>query len=358
MTVLLVRTAGEGSMDRCGRLLAQRLPVPDLEVPLPGTSAGAFGVAWSSRASLRGVAGDRALLRRLRARPEVPHFVHHHLARFGPRLRRPYLVTAHDLIRWTDLTGTDPLISRPTRRDGHYVRRDVDGIRSATAVIAVSRTTRRELIARLGLDPARIAVVPHGLDHALFRPVERRLVDGPYVLFVGSEHPRKNLVGLLEAFALLRRDRPGLRLVKVGAPGDSEAEFGAPTRRALDRWGLADAVHLTGEVSDADLVAYYSGARCLVLPSRAEGFGLPVLEAMACGCPVVASTAGALPEVVGDAGAVVDPGDVRTLVAAVGRLLDDPVLRARYRDAGLRRAAAFSWEGAAAETARVYDRVC
>jgi glycosyltransferase involved in cell wall biosynthesis len=357
VSLLLVTTAGEGSMDRCGRELARRLPVPSLEVDLDGTSAGWFGVPWTSRATVLGLAGDRRLLAQLRARPEVPHFAHHHFARYGPRLGRPYVVTAHDLIRLGDLTGDRVLISRPTRHDAHYIRRDVAGIRAAPAVIAVSETTRRELVGTLGLDPTRVTVVHHGLDHDLFRPLERRLVDGPYVLFVGSEHPRKNFVGLLRAFALLHRDRPELTLVKVGAPGSSEAPFGAAATRAIAELGLDDAVRMAGEVPDEDLPAYYTHAECLVLPSYAEGFGLPPLEAMACGCPVVVSTAGALPEIVGDAGPAVPPGDDAGLAAAIAAVLDDVGLRHRMRDAGLRRAAGFSWERAAAETLRVYETV-
>ncbi|HXV93625.1 MAG TPA: glycosyltransferase family 1 protein, partial [Pseudonocardia sp.] len=126
---------------------------------------------------------------------------------------------------------------------------------------------------------------------------------------------------------------------------------------AIGELGLGGAVRMLGEVPDADLPALYSGARCLVLPSRAEGFGLPPLEAMACGCPVVVSSAGALPEVVGPAGLVVPPDDVAGLAAATGAVVDDPALRRRMRDAGLRRAAGFSWERAAAETRRVHERL-
>ncbi|HEX2297603.1 MAG TPA: glycosyltransferase family 1 protein [Pseudonocardiaceae bacterium] len=352
-------TTGEGSMDRCGRRLARHLPVPEHRVLLERTSAGQFGVNWLSTASLRGMSGDRRLLRDLRARPELPHFTHHHLARYGPLVRRPYLVTVHDLIRLTDLSGVDPLINQPTMRDRYYVRRDAAAIRGASGVFAISEATRSELLTRLALDPAKVAVVHHGLDHELFRPVRPRLTEQPYLLYVGSEHPRKNLVTLLRALARLRHNPrwAGLRLVKVGTAGSAEADFAEPTGQALHRLQLADAVNFAGEVPDADLPALYSGAACLVLPSRAEGFGLPPLEAMACGCPVVVSTAGALPEVVGDAGLTVDPHDVVGLCAAIRAVLENDGLRSRLRDAGLRRAAEFSWERAAAQTLRVYQQV-
>lgn len=362
--VVLVSTGGNGSMDHYGRQLARRIGVSTLQAPMAQLSAGHFNVSPLSRAARRGLVGDRALLRRLRAAPGTPHFTHHHLARYGPALHRPYLVTAHDLIRYTDLAaadgaGSEVLINRPNLRDRRYLRRDYEGMRAAAAVIAVSDSTRRDLLERLGLAPEQVFVVHEGLDHDLFRPVSRRPIDEPYVLFVGSEQPRKNLITLLRAFARLTGDRRAgrLRLVKVGAPGDGEAPFHEPTRRAVAELGLDGRVHFAGEVPDSDLPAYYSGAECLVLPSRAEGFGFPPLEAMACGCPVVVSTAGALPEIVGDAGLQVDPDDVAGLCAALRAVRDEPALRERLRDSGLRRAAEFSWERTARQTERVYDSV-
>ena len=354
MTPYLVTTAGQGSMDRCGRELARRLPVPELLVDPRGLSTD-FGVGRLSLPAARGVLGDRALLRRLRRTDGVPHFTHHHFARYGPALGRPYVVTAHDLIRYTDLTAPEPLINRPNRRDRRWILAEADGVRRAEAVVAVSETTRRDLLDRLRLDPERVSVVHHGLDHELFRPVSHRLSDATYVLFVGSEHPRKNLPTLLQAFAQVRRHRPDLRLVKVGAAGSSEARFGDATVRAIRALDLTGAVDLVGAVSDEDLVAWYSGASCAVMPSRAEGFGLPALEAMACGCPVVVAASGALPEIIGGAAPTVEPGDATAWADAIGTVLDDAALRGRMRDAGLRRAAEFSWERAAAETMRVYE---
>jgi glycosyltransferase involved in cell wall biosynthesis len=357
MNPYLVTTTGAGSIDRCGQELARRLPVPTVEISPCRTSAGWFGVDSVSVGAIRGAVGDRLLLRALRARDGIPHFAHHHFARYGPRLRRPFVVTVHDLIRYNDLTALVPLINAPTRRDRRWIAAEAEGVRRAAAVVAVSQTTRRDLIERLQLDPARVAVVYHGLDHALFRPVTHRLSGAPYVLFVGSEHPRKNLGTLLRAFVLLRRRRPHLRLVKVGLAGGSEARFGAALTRWIQDLGLADVVDAVGEVCDDDLVAWYSGAVCLVLPSRAEGFGLPPLEAMACGCPVVVSTAGALPEIVAGAGPCIEPYDITGWADAIAAVLDDAGLRARMREAGLRRAAEFSWERAAAGTVRVYERL-
>ncbi len=359
MSVVLVNTSGAGSMDRYGQQLARRIGVPTIEASLERLSAGHFNVSSFSRAALRGITGDRRLLRQLRNTPGIPHFTHHHLARYGPSLRRDYLITAHDLIRHTDLAGSDVLIHRPNRRDRRYLRRDYRGIRDAAAVIAISEHTRQDLLRHLGLAPERVFVVHHGLDHDLFRPVQYRLVDDPYLLYVGSEHPRKNVVALLRAFARLKRDRrwQRLRLVKIGAAGGGEASFRDPTLAAVAELGLDGEARFTEEVCDQDLAAYYSGAQCLVLPSRAEGFGFPPLEAMACGCPVIVSTAGALPEVVGDAGLHVPPDDVAGLADAVQAVLTDPALAHRLRERGLRRAQGFSWERTARATQRVYESV-
>jgi glycosyltransferase involved in cell wall biosynthesis len=177
------------------------------------------------------------------------------------------------------------------------------------------------------------------------------------VLFVGSEHPRKNLAGLLRAFALLKRGggNPGLRLVKVGEPGSAEARYRRATAALVGELGLGADVVFTGWVPDEDLRALYSGAVCTVLPSLAEGFGLPPLEAMACGCPVVVSNAGALPEIAGGAAVVVDPGDVEELARALHALAGDAAARAELSALGLARAARFSWGRTAAETAHAYD---
>lgn len=356
--VTLVVTVGDGSMDRYGARLAEHLEgVGVLQLDLRGTSAGAMGVAALSRRSLRGLRGDAGVVRTLRSAPGVPHFASHHLARYGPLLGRPYLVTAHDLIRWHDVHRGTGYISHPRMRDRIWTQLDCRGVARAAGVIAPSEATRRELIRELGIPAARVVAVPHGLNHRLFRPVLERPLPGRYVLFVGSEHPRKGLITLLGAFAGLRRrgGHSDLRLVKVGDVGTSEAPFRAKTLAAVRELGLQDCVVFTGRVPDHELPAYYSGAACLVLPSRAEGFGLPSLEAMACGCPAIVSSAGALPEVTGDAAIVVEPGNADVLRSAIERLLDDDRAREELRQRGLAHAARFSWQRTAEQTSRVYE---
>jgi glycosyltransferase involved in cell wall biosynthesis len=181
-----------------------------------------------------------------------------------------------------------------------------------------------------------------------------------FILYVGTIEPRKNLTALLEAYAALMERlsvcdlRPALsdvRLVIVGKKGWLYEGF----FRRLHELGLEDRVLFTGYVPDEDLPAIYSAADLFVFPSLYEGFGLPVLEAMACGTPVIASNASSLPEVAGEAGIMIAPHDVRGLAEAMERLLMDKQLRAELRARGLERAKQFTWERAAAMTLEVYQ---
>ena len=177
-------------------------------------------------------------------------------------------------------------------------------------------------------------------------------IDKPYVLFVGNLQPRKNLGTLLEAWARLRAagEHDGLRLVLAGGTHGRCEDVAGHIRRRV----LAGSVVLTGQVADDDLPALYRGARLFVFPSLYEGFGLPVLEAMACGTPVACSNTTSLPEVAGAAAALFDPNDADEMAAVIGALASDPELRAALRARGLARARAFSWDDAARATLEVY----
>ena len=353
--VTVVATTGSASMDEYGRQLAEAVGLPRLDLDVSRATADGFGRPTTPAR----LAADLAVVRRLRRAPGLLHLTHHHTARYGPALGRPYVVTAHDLIRWFDLTREEPFIARPRGLARAALRRDYQGIARAAHVVVPSEATRRDVLRHLRVPAERVTVVPEAVDHTRFRPVPPRPVPWPYVLSVGSDHPRKNLDAVLRAFALLkaRPEHVALRLVKVGEPGDGEAPFGERTQRLLRELGLEREVVLTGRVPDADLPSWYAGAACLLMPSWTEGFGLPPLEAMACGTPPVVSSAGALPEVVGDAGIVVAPDDVAALATAADRLLCDDVLRAALRRRGLLRAAGFTWERVARETLAVYEGV-
>ena len=358
--VTFVTTIGHGSMDKYAMELGRRLPVPRLVTDVYEESADVWSLPLLSGASLRIARQDVRFVRELRDLDGVVHLPNHHLGRYGRFLSRPYAITVHDLIRYFDLARpAEPLIHPPNRRDRLLLRLDYAGIRHAAAVITASRSTRRDVIDHLGVPPEKVHAVHLGIDHELYRPVERRVRDGPYVVFVGTEHPRKNFARVLEAFAAVKRAgaERALTLVKVGAPGKGEWPFREATERRLRELRLGDDVVFTGRVSDEDVVALYAGARCLVLPSLYEGFGFPVLEAMACGCPVVTSTVSSIPELAGDAALLVDPCDVDAIAAALRRVADDDALRASLRERGLRRAARFTWDRTARATLAVYERV-
>ena len=174
-----------------------------------------------------------------------------------------------------------------------------------------------------------------------------------FILHVGTIQPRKNLTTLLEAFAAVRSRHPDVGLVLAGAKGWLFDEFFERLRRS----GLEAAVTLTGQVPDQDLPGLYRSAEFFAYPSVYEGFGLPPLEAMACGLPVVCSNAASLPEVVGDAGLLLPPRDVSEWVRAIDRLLDDAQLRAELSAKGVARARRFSWDAATDRTFEVYRSV-
>ncbi|HZU19036.1 MAG TPA: glycosyltransferase family 1 protein [Candidatus Dormibacteraeota bacterium] len=357
--VVFVTTSGQGSMDGYSQQLVEHLRVRTLETDVYQRTAELFKVPLLSATSLWGFAQDLAFVRLLRQQEGLLHLPNHHLGRYGCFLTGPYLITVHDLIRYFDLIGMGPFIHRPNLRDRVCLRLDYRGIRRATAIIAVSRTTKRDLVTHLRVPEERIFVVYEGVDPRRFHPVERRVVEDRYILYVGSEHPRKNLETLLRALARLRREREfqDLKLVKVGAAGGREADFRARTLAFVRELGLEDRVIFTERVPADDLPAYYSGAACLVLPSRYEGFGFPPLEAMACGCPVVVAEAGSLPEITGGAALRVPTEDDAGFAEAIRTLLVDRDLRARMRERGFARAREFSWRRAAEETVRVYEMV-
>ncbi|HXS99141.1 MAG TPA: glycosyltransferase family 1 protein [Elusimicrobiota bacterium] len=223
----------------------------------------------------------------------------------------------------------------------------------ADRVIAVSERTRAEALAAWGLDPRRVRAVHEGGPDAVFRPGGGAPGGAPYVLHVGGLSVRKNVPALLRAFGAIVEKNPArpLRLLLAGRPGEASAEIA----RLSAAPPLAGRVELLGEVPREKLVALYQGAAAVAMPSLVEGFGFPVLEAMACAAPVVAADAAALPEIAGGAALLFDPDDPDGLSRALASILDDADLAADLRRRGAARAAAFSWEKAARETLEVID---
>lgn len=267
----------------------------------------------------------------------------------------PYVITVHDMTLstmpghhpWRKQLLVRPLIPLVARR--------------AARVIAVSEQARREIVRLLRIPAERVSVI-YEAPAAIFRPAaaaeQARVraaygLDGPFVLYVGTLEPRKNLVRLIQAWHRLRQAGAiEHRLVIVGAAGWQYA----PIYSEAARLGAADLI-FPGYVPLADLPALYSAADAFAFPSLSEGFGLPVVEAMACGTPVLISDTPALAEVAGPAALRVDPRSVDSIADGLGRLLGDAALHERLRAEGLARAASLSWLRAARETLVVYREV-
>ena len=357
--MLFVVTVGNGSMDTYSYKLAEKLDVPVVCTDIYQKLRQSRNISWLSPRAMKTVWHNWRLVRMLNKLGDSVHLPNHHLGRYGNFLSMPYIITVHDLIRYFDMDGEETFIRSPNRRDRHYLNLDFEGIRKARRIIAVSQSTKNDLIQCLGIPDERISVVYEGIDHSLFRPVSQQIYNHPYILFVGSEHPRKNFTTLLKAFSQLKSE-PGfkkLKLVKVGNAGGQETDFRSQTMGVVESLGLVDEVIFTGFVPEADLATYYSGAEAFVLPTLYEGFGFPVLEAMACACPVITSNTSSLPEVVGEAGIMVNPYDTNSLAQAMSKVLTDSELRDNMIRKGLEQARRFTWEKAAEQTLEVYNKI-
>ena len=237
-----------------------------------------------------------------------------------------------------------------------------DSVRRASYILADSEATRQDLMSLYDVSSDRVSVLLSGVDlsiqsSVLFTVLTMRntynLPERPYILSVGTVQPRKNYVRLMQAVRQLRDRAIDVDLVIAGGKGWLED----PIYAAIEEHGMVGHVHFTGFVDDAHLPSLYKYAACFALPSLYEGFGLPVLEAMACGIPVVTSNISSLPEVAGDAALTVDPYDVEVLADALRRLLEDTELRNTLIERGLQRVQNFTWERSAQQLRQVYERV-
>jgi glycosyltransferase involved in cell wall biosynthesis len=318
--------------------------------------------AWKTRVSFEDhLRGDLWLLVYLPLRlRKVGTDVYHGPAVFLPHVKLGYrtVVTIHDLVSFL-FPETVP------RKYSLYMRLMTRlATRSADRIIAVSEATKADLVRMLNVPPARIVVIHEAVGPEFARPLAPGTVTAvaaryglrsPYCLFVGNLEPRKNLPGLIEAFAEVRR-----RLARSARPpqlvlAGTRAWLHAGIFRAVEAHGLGGDVVFMDYVPIADLPALYAGATCFVFPSLYEGFGLPVLEAMAAGAPVVAARAGSIPEVAGDAALLVDTRVSGELATALETLLTDAPLRERLAARGRARAAQFAWETVARQTLAVYE---
>ncbi len=280
---------------------------------------------------------------------------------FNPKVTVPLVTAAKTvaMLHGADWIAYPDNYSR-AQRAYHAVALPAYG-RAADGIIVASRDTRKRFVEKHPWMAPKCVAIHHGLAEGFAREqdadrleaVRTRLsLPEHYLLFFSRIYPMKNLAGVLRAFARLRHELPH-KLVIVGKPlYKAERELAL-----IDQLELHEVVRVLGEVEDADKAALYSLADALVMPSLYEGFGIPLLEAMACGCPVVTSTAGSCPEVAGDAAVLVDPTADEAIAAGVRRVLQNSRVASELREKGYRRVRSFTWAKAAEQTLAFFERV-
>jgi len=311
----------------------------------------AFGMAWREQIGLVRAAKDDRL--------DVLH---------APSLTAPLglgcpsVVTIHDMLWLVPPAQASRLSGKRRLMRAYYRLVPRLAARRAAAVLTVSEASRRSIVERLGIPSERIVVTYEAAKpsfscvdrgEAAARVRQKYGLSSSFVLALGSADPRKNLPALLEAYA--RLPQPLMRRHVLGIVWTHRYLAQELTERAA-RLGIADRVHYLENVADDDLAQLYNAAEVFVFPSLQEGFGLPAVEAMACGTPVIASDNSSLPEVVGDAGVLVDAREPAAIADALERLLNDEAQRSALGRKGIERAAMFSWRRCAEETMTVYER--
>jgi len=288
---------------------------------------------------------------------KTPVDLYHEPNYLAYRFTGPSVVTAHDA-SWVRYPETHPA-DRLAALDRYFPR----SLEAASAVLTDCEFVKREMIEVFGVSPEKIFPVLLGVSPEFFprgaNDCEKTLAGhglsfGSYVLSVGTLEPRKNIPALIDAYSMLPDDlQRRYPLVMVGMRGWLSSGLEARLKPLVDK----GVVKPLGYVPDAEMPMIYSGAAAFAFPSLYEGFGLPPLEAMACGVPVVCSGTSSLPEVVGDAGVLVDPRDVDAISESLRRVLEDRIFAADLAQKGVQRAAEFTWKRTAEQTINVYRRV-
>lgn len=284
--------------------------------------------------------------------PEIVHYPSFNV----PRLCAvPAVVNIHDL---TYLVQPEACPNFAARIYAGYMFRMT--AKKAARIITGSEYTKKDIVKHLGVAPGRVTVIYNGVDSS-FRPLEKGTdaervalkygITGDFIFYVGNHGANKNLKRLLEAFSILKRD--DCQLILAGKTDPRRK----PLYDLVGTLGLEGRARFIGAVPDEDLPHLYSMAKLFVFPSLQEGFGLPPLEAMACGTPVVSSDSTSLPEVVGDAAVLVDPADTGSIKDGMEKVLASPSLRSELKEKGLMRVKQFSWRVAAEKTLKVYEEV-
>lgn len=316
------RWIGEHGIGRFAREVRARLPVGTIDVP------------GHDPVSVHGLLELEAQTRLLHVPGQDQVF---YSPGYAPPVswRGPLVFTIHDLIHLDVAAETSRF------KTLYYERVVRPAVRRSAAVVTVSEYSRQTVVDWSGVDPARVRVAYNGVDPAYHPGAKPHCPGYPYVLYVGNRKPHKNVPRLLAAFAQVSARHPEVRLVLSGPPDEE-------TRHLALAHGIYPQLVFAGSIPEERLPGYYRGASVLALPSLYEGFGLPVLEAMACGTPVLTSTTTSLPEVAGGAARLVDPEDTEAIAAGLDELLGNAVLRGQLSALGLERARAFSWDRTAA----------
>jgi glycosyltransferase involved in cell wall biosynthesis len=314
----------------------------------------AEGVAAGAHASGRRSVTDLLRMSRAVARERLDLFFFPSVYSYFPLLRRvPMLLGVHDTI-----ADRNPRFSFASQRQERFWRWKVRlALAQARAVLTVSNYSRRSIAEHFGFPSSKIRVLYEGAS-----PVFRRMAPPPergrYILYAGGISPNKNLDTLIRAYARMEARGDGLKLVLVGDyKSDGFKSCHAELCRLVRELGLTGEVEFTGFVPDEDLCRLYNGASAFAMPSLDEGFGLPALEAMACGAPVVVAGGHALEEIAGGAGLVVGPRDEAGLAGAMDRVVRSPEVARALSDRSLRRAAEFSWGKAARQLVGIFSEV-
>lgn len=288
----------------------------------------------------------------------------HEMSQFKPLPYIPSLkvITVHDLISWS-LKGKKFLkeLSASGKFYKYIENRMLKKmLENPIHIIAISNKTKGDIIEYFGINPDRISVIHYGIDE-IFRPLNsveditnNYGINNPFILYVGNLEPRKNVGGIITSFYKLKKMGILHKLVIVSA---TKGYYYDKILRMINKLNLEKEVTFAGFIPPKDLPRMYNAADLFVFPSFYEGFGLPPLEAMACGCPVITSNTSSLPEVVGDAGIMVNPYDVDGLANAMYEVLCNDGLKEDMTKKGLNRTKMFSWERAAKETIKVYEEV-
>ncbi len=360
-TIGIITNAGEYSgVGSRAYEIARRIRSEDMEASLVFLDGEKNEIGGKTISRLPGVLNSKSISW-IRLAKKIPSFDIYDLSNqslaFIAKTRHPSVVTVHDLI---ELTHPQDIRAKLLNK---YL---MSGISQTDKIVAVSEYTKREVCEYFGIDESKIAVVPNGVrkeyvpienfaSSIAYQELMRELhIDpaSPILLHVGSDHPRKNLSTVLKTLLILKKQFPNIVLIKVGNPG-------IPAGRKIfleeiDRLRLRDNVKILGTVSPERMNELYNIATALVFPSYYEGFGLPLLEAMAAGCPVVCSNTTSLPEVAGDGAILHDPDNTEAFAKSIEHIFHNADFREALVERGIKQAAKFSWDAAARAMVEIY----